>query len=95
MKRAIVLCIALLASGCSIHQSYSLLPGQTLHIQNSSYRQISFRADYPISFEEGNCYLPWAVDARLICDPADITIIDTRPALLVWAHANRVDISAR
>ena len=75
--------------------SFSLEPGQTETIPNSQFSILNLTSDYPVSIREGPCYYPRVVDIKLHCLPDEIQITDSRPVLLLWAHANRVTIAAQ
>lgn len=74
------------------HQTATLLPGQTLTVAGGS--TLTIRAEYPVAIIGPGCRAFHTADATITCGPGPVEIIDTRPALLVWARSNRVDLRA-
>jgi hypothetical protein len=76
------------------HNSASLLPAQNIALTSARPVTLTLRADYPVTITGPGCSAVRTADARLSCGPGTIAIIDTRPALLVWSRANRVEWNA-
>ena len=78
------------------HLSADLMPGQGWTIRNSEYSDIEIHSEYPVSVQEGPCFVPRAAEIRFRCrTTTDLQITDVRPALLIWAKANHVTLTAR
>jgi len=92
MKRAIVLAAICMASiaGCHKTDSTSLMPGQSLVIQNRSIQHLHFVTEYPVSISGEQCQIERTVDETVNCGPSNITVTDLRPRLLIWGHSNTV-----
>lgn len=77
------------------HLSADLMPGQGWTVRNSEFSDIEIHSEYPVSIREGSCYIPRAADIHFRCPASDLQIVDSRPALLIWARANHVTLTAR
>ena len=78
------------------HLSADIMPGQTWTVKNSDFSDIEIHSEYPVSVQEGPCYIPRTAEIRFRCrEVSDLQIIDSRPALLIWARANHVTLTAR
>lgn len=78
-----------------VHRSADLTPGQTWTVYNSEYSEFEIRSEYPVRVQDGACQFPPAAEIRFRCPAATLQITDVRPALLMWAHANHVTLTAR
>jgi hypothetical protein len=95
MKTAIAVLVLLvpLILGCGASATFSLLPGQTYIVHNEYPRMVHIVSEYPVKISGSGCSSAWAVELNMHCNMGDLSISDNRPAVLVWAHANKVTVS--
>jgi hypothetical protein len=76
-------------------QYVSLTAGQTFTLANEQWPVFDIDSTYPVTVKMGQCSEAHIVHEHFNCPAANIVIIDSRPAVLVWAQANRIRLRYR
>jgi len=75
-------------------KTYSLLPGQTMTVENHDYRKVELQSQFPVQFVVGSCFANYTVMWNCNSDPTSVYVKDSRSMPIFTApRANAITLT--
>lgn len=75
-------------------KTYSLLPGQTMTIENHDFRKVELQSQFPVQLVVGSCFANYTVMWKCNSEPTSVYVKDSRKMpLFTTPRANAITIT--